>query len=1042
MIKVQDWIASIPDEEKHVAYVGEGKSVEKEFLLCGDGWEHYTEWTFYLDMAFDLESITKRDTREVVATTVDSWEMTEEGAVTTQETVTKESYTVHNEDRPDYYREDIAPLIKRVDKDGIHLIWTVLRQHTVLPGKLWATLRAVSGEIDEVKKSAIMVFEVDNAICALPAATPPISEMEQIRQQAAAAKDAATAASDGANAAANRAYQAAADALNCRFECENRAELMTQKWEETAAYAQTAQQAQAEAADYAQEAQQAQEQATQYSDAAHEQAVKAQQAANAALDAADISIDAAAQAADAAAAAEEAAERNKTLIVTTEWVQNDMVSVMKSTHSALQIYEHVQNGGTAVFAFGGEYVDLSGCTAETAVFSVVRMEDEKGEVAKIITVDNDKSFRLVDGVLGDRELEGRVTTVENALFGAPAPETDPVETVTVTNVISNPQFADGTTGWTMVNGDGVDMTVTDGVLCLTETAPTNKLQQLRSNNIKSSLSSAIGHRIYMCAKVKYEGKLPPTVGTKFSTTENVHWTAVASTNPTLGDWCYMSSICDYILSPNSGLYVVVSNNYGTTDIVGAKCYVDNVVCIDLTAAFGEGNEPDIATMDRWVAEQYADGFTGTATLALTAEDDGEGDEENGGEKTPGLVDKVAALENDVANLNTEVADLAEAMENLPCVEVQQTGTVYPTLHEHYISNIEAAKPDYYGKQDANTLTFAMMADMHLLANSKTILPNVEASSAWAKLVGHDFVMMGGDFIIGDESKTVSLGYIDTLMEMAEKHANCPVYAVKGNHDTCEETSDKADRITEKEFYLHANARGEKYGMVTDPEHPYAGYYYVDFPRQKIRMVCLNTTEIKESEDILTASNSAFRWSGVKSTNQVNWVRDVALRVPEGWAVMMVSHIPPITGADLGVTDTGDAADTGAPFHNRGISSPAVVALCKAFADGTAGTANVTASGSVKISYDFTEQGAREFIGHFCGHVHEDSLSVYNGLNYVVVNSTTPTKRWATSLDRTADTDKLSLNSFIINRATRTVECIKIGAAPGEDNAWWADSFTW
>ena len=306
MIKVQDWIASIPDEEKHVAYVGEGKSVEKEFLLCGDGWEHYTEWTFYLDMAFDLESITKRDTREVVATTVDSWEMTEEGAVTTQETVTKESYTVHNEDMPDYYREDIAPLIKRVDKDGIHLTWTVLRQHTVLPGKLWATLRAVSGEIDEVKKSAIMVFEVDNAICALPAATPPISEMEQIRQQAAAAKDAATAASDGANAAANRAYQAAADALNCRFECENRAELMTQKWEETAAYAQTAQQAQEKAAAYARAADQSQNVAAAHNNAANEQAVSASLAADAAAQAANAAAASAAKAEDAAAAAEEA----------------------------------------------------------------------------------------------------------------------------------------------------------------------------------------------------------------------------------------------------------------------------------------------------------------------------------------------------------------------------------------------------------------------------------------------------------------------------------------------------------------------------------------------------------------------------------------------------------------------------------------------------------------------------------------------------------------------------------------------------------------
>ena len=33
MIKVQDWIATIPDEDKHIAYVGEGNSEQLTFLL-------------------------------------------------------------------------------------------------------------------------------------------------------------------------------------------------------------------------------------------------------------------------------------------------------------------------------------------------------------------------------------------------------------------------------------------------------------------------------------------------------------------------------------------------------------------------------------------------------------------------------------------------------------------------------------------------------------------------------------------------------------------------------------------------------------------------------------------------------------------------------------------------------------------------------------------------------------------------------------------------------------------------------------------------
>ena len=249
MIKVQDWIATIPDEEKHIAYVGEGKSVQKEFLLCGEGWEAYRDWTFYVDMAFDLESITTRESRQVVSTQINRSEIDEATGVTADEMILKETYMVNNEEVLEYNQTDIAPLTKRVEADGIHLTWTVLRQHTVLPGKLWATLRAVSGEIDQIKKSDILVFEVDAAICAVPASVPAISDMEQIRQQAAEAKDAAVTASTAATVAADYVNKATADALNALYACENYAELVTTKWEETAAYARTAQQAQEQAAE-------------------------------------------------------------------------------------------------------------------------------------------------------------------------------------------------------------------------------------------------------------------------------------------------------------------------------------------------------------------------------------------------------------------------------------------------------------------------------------------------------------------------------------------------------------------------------------------------------------------------------------------------------------------------------------------------------------------------------------------------------------------------------------------------------------------------
>lgn len=887
MIRVQDWIASIPDEEKHIAYVGEGMSETREFWLCGDGWEKYKEWSFHLDMAFDPESITTRDSRQVVQTRLNRAQMKETLNVTVDETVTKETYVVKDEKVLDYYLTDIAPLTKTVEEEGIRLSWTVLRQHTVLPGKLWTTLRAVDSTANMVKKSAIMVFEVDAAVCAVPAARPAISEMEQIEARAAAAADTA-------------------------HLCANRVEDLALSVESMVQLAD----------DHAYEAQQ--------------QAAKAQQTAQ--------TVEAFVQLAD--------------------------------DHA----YEAQQCAATAA------------------------------QAAK-------SAQEMLDAVTGNHEsVCQRVAAMEETLFGNSETENDSAaETVSVTNLLKNPQYKDGMTDWEWVNQSCEVVTVGEDGMCLSLEAANKVSYQLRQKLTKATF--IVGHRYYLRSRVKIDGVASPN-GTVEVYMYGVSNGNVAQTMAAKTGWSYASALWDLTALPSGSLgYCVYMNYTGTKDyttLYDTKIYFYSGMLIDLTATFGEGNEPDIATMDRWMTEQYALGFEGTAALALTAEDSGE--EES---SSDGLVDKVADLEGDVVALQDEVAHLTKTVTNSSASVGTQTGTVYPVLEAQYIANIEEARPKYYNAGEPNTLTFAMLADIHASPAGGTAVKNVEASSAWAKLVGHDFVVLGGDLLNDskDFDRDAALSVIDTVMEMAEKHARCPVYAVKGNHDTNELATGNENRLTDAEFYRHANVRGEKYGMGLDPAHPYGGYYYVDFPRLKIRMVCLNTSEDYPDVDLFdpNVGDGAFRHIGVFSENQMAWVKEVALRVDEGWAVMMVSHIPPFQAENFG---------------NRGTDNPNLRALCETFAAGTG---------------DFAQQGAREFIGHFCGHAHVDAYNKVGGLNYVVVNCTFPHAKVAGDplyLDRTANEDKLSLNSFIIDRANRRVKCIKIGAAPAEDYEGWTDSFTW
>lgn len=181
MITIQDWIATIPEEDRQLAYVGEHQTVTRQFLLAGDGWQEYVDWGFHLDMSFDLSTVTTRDSRQLESTKLESSETVSDTLVKTSSSTTKEKYTVSDVTVDCHSATDIATLQKAITPKGLLLTWTVLRQHTQLPGRLWANVRAL-GPDGQVKKSAVMVFDVAATVMAEPAADLPQSELEAMEE--------------------------------------------------------------------------------------------------------------------------------------------------------------------------------------------------------------------------------------------------------------------------------------------------------------------------------------------------------------------------------------------------------------------------------------------------------------------------------------------------------------------------------------------------------------------------------------------------------------------------------------------------------------------------------------------------------------------------------------------------------------------------------------------------------------------------------------------------------------------------------------------
>ena len=182
------------------------------------------------------------------------------------------------------------------------------------------------------------------------------------------------------------------------------------------------------------------------------------------------------------------------------------------------------------------------------------------------------------------------------------PDEDIVVPSNITNLVTNGDFENGITGWTDMN-DNVSATVntitkSDGTttkvleLAVTSTASVNGVTWVRSN----TFTATAGHVYYARCYYKglstnqqlYEPKISIIEGggsgwLVSGAAANAQVTSYTKTSA-YGTCTISGSLAEVRLIATRG-------NTNTTIQVGNKAFFDDVVCYDLTATFGAGNEP-------------------------------------------------------------------------------------------------------------------------------------------------------------------------------------------------------------------------------------------------------------------------------------------------------------------------------------------------------------------------------------------------------------------------------------------------------------------
>lgn len=192
-----------------------------------------------------------------------------------------------------------------------------------------------------------------------------------------------------------------------------------------------------------------------------------------------------------------------------------------------------------------------------------------------------------------------------------------------------------------------------------------------------------------------------------------------------------------------------------------------------------------------------------------------------------------------------------------------------------------------------------------------------------------------------------------------------------------------ERIPDVQFTMLAQLGFAK-DVVRDSNDYFGGYFYKDFDYNKIRVIVLDEYQIQGST-----------WVGI-SSEQIAWLGGTALVLGTGktdYSVMIISH-------------------------SQNVSTD-VSGLINAFKNGS----SYTAGGQ---TYDFTSQGAKDFIMYLHGHEHADTAVTTDGFNNIgVICGFVPAESVETE-------DEIRFSIFTIDTTAKKIYETRVGSGSNRE----------
>jgi len=292
------------------------------------------------------------------------------------------------------------------------------------------------------------------------------------------------------------------------------------------------------------------------------------------------------------------------------------------------------------------------------------------------------------------------------------------------------------------------------------------------------------------------------------------------------------------------------------------------------------------------------------------------------------------------------------------------------VKDFFLEELSCTADKIRSKREEGDLLFALLTDSHISDNRDNTCINI---SSVDKQTPFSFVVHLGDLLCGNIPEVISRRILKEEIECYKSSVKAQkMYIAQGNHDGFRDENYKNQNVhnimLNENWYADTNFHDTDSNFFRPGNKP---WFYVDLQEHMLRLIFLCTNDY---DHITNEERKRYKQYERISDEQLEWFGSTALNCPDGYAVMVFSHIHPFRLEDK--SDSGQfiiETDENKNYLNS-------VLLLKAFKEGK----SVTVKGK---TYDFSNS-KREVICWFYGHDHSDAMVTIDGITYVGVASQT------------------------------------------------------